>query len=111
MRAVVEDPAADLHVPAVCDVEVTSALRRLVLGRRVSPRRAQDALAAYLDLPVLRHAHEPLLLRVLQLRDNFGAYDATYVALAELLGARLMTADQGLARAARSQTQLIVLEA
>jgi predicted nucleic acid-binding protein len=53
-------------------------------------------------LPVFRHGHTKLLTRVLALRDNFSAYDATYVALAEQLDAKLVTADDALARAARA---------
>jgi predicted nucleic acid-binding protein len=38
--------------------------------------------------------------RVWELRDTVGAYDAQYVALAELLDSALVTADGRLARAA-----------
>jgi predicted nucleic acid-binding protein len=40
---------------------------------------------------------------MLELRSNFSAYDATYVALAERLKGELLTADAGLARAVRTQ--------
>lgn len=40
---------------------------------------------------------------------NFSAYDAAYVALAEHLGASLLTADHRLASAARANTNLSVL--
>ena len=40
---------------------------------------------------------------MLQLRSNFSAYDAAYVALAEQLKGELLTADDALARAVRSQ--------
>ena len=40
-----------------------------------------------------------LLDRVWELRDNLSAYDASYVALAELLGCSLLTADARLSRA------------
>jgi len=43
------------------------------------------------------------------LRANFSAYDATYVALAEQLGAELLTTDDRLARAAREQTGIPVI--
>jgi predicted nucleic acid-binding protein len=40
-----------------------------------------------------------LLDRVWELRDNLSAYDASYVALAELLNCNLLTADSRLSRA------------
>lgn len=40
-----------------------------------------------------------LLDRVWELRDNMSAYDASYVALAELLDCNLLTADVRLSRA------------
>lgn len=93
-------PEADLHVPALCDVEVASALRRALLAGRLDEVRARVALRDLADLPLTRHGHQLLLGRVLALRDNLSAYDATYAALAERLEARLVTADAGLAAAA-----------
>lgn len=98
---------ADLHVPALCDVEVVAALRRALLARSLTERRAREALADYRALPITRHGPEPFLERALALRHNFSAYDATYVALAEGLRAELMTADEALARAARSHVRLV----
>jgi predicted nucleic acid-binding protein len=46
-----------------------------------------------------RHRHASLLERALQLRESFTAYDASYVALAERLEARLLTLDRRLAAA------------
>jgi len=88
-----------LHAPHLLDVEVTSAIRRWVLFGRLSVEDARMSLRDLRDLAADRHAHEPLLDRALDLRDAVSAYDAVYVALAELLGARLVTADQRLARA------------
>jgi predicted nucleic acid-binding protein len=68
--------------------------------------RAADAIEDYLDLPLFRHGHQALLGRVLELRSNFSAYDATYVALAEQLNGELLTVDDGLARAVRTQLPL-----
>ncbi len=89
----------ELHVPALCDVEVTAALRRGILLGALAEPRAEQALTAYLDLPLIRHGHQALLPRILGLRANFSAYDATYVALAERLEAPFLTADRRLARA------------
>lgn len=106
-----EDESADLLVPALCDVEVVSALRRLVLQQRVSLERAREALGSYLELPLEREGHEALLGRVLDLRNNFGAFDAVYAALAESHDATLVTADDKLARAARTHLRLALIEA
>jgi predicted nucleic acid-binding protein len=88
-----------LHAPHLLDVEATSAIRRWVLSGRMSVEDARMSLLDLRDLAADRHAHEPLLDRVLDLRDAVSAYDAVYVALAELLGAGLITADHRLARA------------
>ena len=41
----------------------------------------------------------PLLTRCWELRENLTAYDAAYVALAEVLGGSLLTADVRISRA------------
>jgi predicted nucleic acid-binding protein len=102
---------ADLHVPALCDVEVAAALRRGLLAGTLELERAQLVLRDLAELPLTRHGHQLLLDRVLDLRQNFSVYDATYAALAERLGASLITADGGLARAVRSLLGLEVIEA
>jgi predicted nucleic acid-binding protein len=89
----------DLHAPELLDLEVAAVLRRLVvMERALSPRRASRALEDLADLPAERYGHRPLLGRVWELRHNLPAYDAAYVALAEALGAVLITADRRLAR-------------
>jgi predicted nucleic acid-binding protein len=107
--AVVTAPDTDLHVPALCDVEVVAALRRAVRSRLLDLARAEQALDDYLDLPLTRHAHEALLKRVLALRHNFGAYDATYASLAEHLGAGLLTTDAPFAKAVRAHLAVVVV--
>jgi len=95
-------PEADLHAPALCDLEVVSAVRSGLRRERLSVRRAEEALQDYLDLPLTRHGHQKLVHRCFQLRDVLSPYDAAYVALAEGLGADLVTADRRLARTAES---------
>lgn len=86
----------ELHVPALCDVEVAACLRRGTAGKA-----ARAALAHYSRAPLHRHAHLPLLQRVHDLRHLIPAADACYVALAEALGATLLTRDTRLCRTVR----------
>ena len=102
-----EDPAVAIHVPHLLDVEVTSALRRLVRDRSIDAAEAEAALDDLHDLDLQRHSHEPLLDRVWALRKNLTAYDAVYVALAEALDATLITLDAKLARHKGVRVQLI----
>lgn len=96
-RLVAED--VPLHAPELLDVEVLHALRRAVARDLMTTRRAEQAIRVLESFPITRHAHGPLRRRCWQLRANLSAYDATYVALAEGLGARLFTQDVRLARA------------
>lgn len=106
---VVESPDHDLHVPALCDVELVAVLRRALLSGRLGIDRARSALRDLLELPLVRHGHRRSLARMLELRENVSAYDAAYVALAERLDAALLTADAALARAAGDRTDVHVL--
>jgi predicted nucleic acid-binding protein len=106
IAGILEAEETDCHTPALCDVEVAAALRRGLLTRHLTATRAADALGDYLDFPLVRHGHQALLGRILQLRSNFSAYDAAYVALAEQLKGELLTADDALAKAVRSQLAL-----
>lgn len=90
---------ADLHASELLDVEVLHVLRRAVSRQQLSVARANDALATLDALPLRRHGHSVLRQRVWQHRANLSAYDATYVALAEGLGAGLLTCDARLASA------------
>lgn len=89
----------DAATPHLCDVEVTSALRRRERQGSVEPRRAERALTRLQALPVERLPMRPLLRAIWSHRANLTAYDAAYVALAEHLGATLVTTDLRLARA------------
>jgi len=102
LNPTMDHPEADLHTPALCDLEVVSALRSGLRRELFSVRRVEEALQDYLDLPLTRHGHQELVHRCFQLRDMLSAYDASYVALAEGLGADLITADRRLARTAES---------
>ena len=88
-----------LHAPHLIDSEVANALRRETAARRLDPDAAWAALDAWRRLGMTRYPAHSLLDRIWELRDNLSAYDATYVALAELLDCSLLTADSRLGRA------------
>lgn len=101
---------ANLHIPELCDVEVAAILRRALLGGELTLERAADALIDLVDLPLTRHSHLASVGRILQLRENFTSYDATYIALTEALDAQLLTTDSPLARGVRAHLELDVID-
>lgn len=86
-----------LTAPHLIDVEVLSAWRRLAAAGNLDERRAAFARADLRAMPIDRVRHGPLLERCWELRASLTAYDAAYVALAELIDAPLLTADAKLA--------------
>jgi predicted nucleic acid-binding protein len=85
-------------VPHLLDIEVISAIRRLVAGHRIDPHRSEQLLVDLAAFPAERCPHTPLLGRIWELRSNFTAYDAAYIALAEATGALLYTSDRKLCK-------------
>ena len=92
------DRPVPLHAPHLLDVEVAQVLRRFVARGEVTPGRGAASLRLLDAFPLRRHPHAPLLARIWALRGNLTAYDAAYVALAEALGAVLITRDTRLGR-------------
>jgi predicted nucleic acid-binding protein len=87
-----------LHAPQLMDIEVAQVIRRYWRAGDITAARGMQAIEDLQDLPITRYAHEPLLDRIWQLRANATAYDAAYLALAEALGAVVLTRDKALAR-------------
>jgi len=95
-----------VSVPHLIDVEVISALRRLVAGQRIDSHRSQQFLAELVALPAERYSHTPLIGRIWELRHNFTAYDAAYIALAEATDSVLYTCDEKLRKGHRARVAL-----
>jgi predicted nucleic acid-binding protein len=87
-----------LLAPELVDLEVVAVWRRAARAGRLDARRAGLALADLAALPIERASHRFLMRRIWELRDDLPPYDAAYVALAERLGALLVTADRALGR-------------
>lgn len=100
---------ASLHAPHLIDVEVAQVLRRYAALGIVTASRARGALQDLIDLPLIRYAHDLFLPRIWELRENFTAYDAAYVALAEALGAPLVTCDRKIASASLHYARVEVI--
>ena len=88
-----------LHAPHLVDLEVLQVLRRYAAAGEISAERAGEALDDLAAFRLRRWAHDALALRIWELRQNLTAYDAAYIALAEALGAPLLTRDRRLASA------------
>jgi predicted nucleic acid-binding protein len=99
-RSVLDAHEPGLHIPELAVVEVVSVLRGLVRGEVVAEARAARVLTALRTFPAHRWPLDALSSRAWGLRHALSAYDAVYVALAEALGATLLTMDARLARGA-----------
>lgn len=101
--------AGEIAAPDLVDVETVSVLRKRWLAKTLSARRFASAVD---DLEVLAIDRFPALRfmrRAYELRDNMTVYDATYIALAEVLRCELVTSDRRRARAPRARCQIRVL--
>ena len=99
----------DIHVPHLVDAEVTNALRRKLLSGQLDALRARRAIRRLTVMRLVRWQQTALLDRALALRDRLSAYDAIYVAMAEVTGATLVTRDARLARAGGHRARVEVV--
>jgi predicted nucleic acid-binding protein len=97
-----------LIVPHLLDVEVASALRKLAAAQRIDSHRSEELLRDLAFLPAERYPHTPLLGRIWELRHNFTAYDAVYIALAEATNSVLYTTDEKLTNGHRARVRVLI---
>jgi predicted nucleic acid-binding protein len=103
--------SAWLWAPQLIDAEVGHSLRRVLRTGEISARAARAALNELTDLRLMRIDHRLLLDRAWALRDNVSFYDGLYVALAEELGAPLVTLDARLAAAPGLKVEVDLVQA
>lgn len=106
--AFASDP--DLVAPHLIDVEVMGVIRKATTERRLDSTAGRLATVSLASWPGERFGHQPLLARVWELRANVRTQDAVYVALAEVLGATLVTLDARMAKAPGIRCEVLVPE-
>ncbi len=100
----------DQAAPHMIDVEVFGVVRREYLRGHLDRTEAAQAVEDLEAWPGERFGHRLLLSRAWELRDTVRGWDAMYVALAEALGAILLTTDRKLAAASGPTCPIEVLE-
>jgi predicted nucleic acid-binding protein len=93
----------------VVDVETVAVLRKRWLAGSLTDRRFATAVGDLEALALDRYPTLALMRRAYGLRANVTAYDATYVALAEVLGCELVTGDRRLANSPGPRCPIRVL--
>lgn len=85
--------------PPLLPSEVANILRQRMRAGTLTLPEAQTILAQFLSVPIALHAPETLYDSALILADRYNLpaiYDAHYLAIADLTGSTLWTADQRL---------------
>ena len=98
-----------IHVPHLLDLQVLQVLRRYARISTANSPRVEEALQDYASMQLNRHGHLALLPRIWELRHNWTAYDAAYIALAEALDAPLITRDRALASRSGHRARVLVI--
>lgn len=111
VAARIANPDDAPNIPHLADLEVAQALRRYVRDGTLDAATAAAALDELRALDLQRHAHEPLLERIWELRQNLSAYDAVYVALAEVLDCAVLTSYAPFSRAPGMTERVVLIQA
>lgn len=99
--------AARVSAPQILHAEIANKLRRFAQHAVITDDAAALAHADALAMPITLYPYKPVAERVWELRNNVSAYDAWYVAVAELLDVPLVTLDGRLARAAGPRCRFV----
>jgi len=99
---------ARVAAPDLLPYEVTNVLRRHRAAGALSDAEARLAFDGLAALPVDLWPFTTLQTEIWRLSGAVSAYDAAYVALAELLGCPLLTRDRRLARAPGVRCELLL---
>ena len=101
-------PPDGIAGPELVLAEVTNVLRRLERSGELSSSQAASAARHVLQLDIELLPFAPFASRVWELRHNVTAYDAWYVAVAELHDGPLVTLDRRLGQADGPKCEILV---
>jgi predicted nucleic acid-binding protein len=98
--------ADDVAAPDLVDVETVAVLRKRWIAGSITARRFSSAITDLESIGIVRYPTR----RAYELRHNVTAYDAAYVALAEILDCGLLTGDGRLGDAPGPACSIRVLQ-
>jgi predicted nucleic acid-binding protein len=98
-----------LCAPGLLDYEIGSVLRRYSIKGEITDGRVARAYADLQAMQIDIYDADQFRPRAWDLRNNMSFYDASYVALAEMLNVPLYTTDKRLASAPGSTARIICL--
>ena len=114
-KPTVPKPAVPVQTAPICTRRTSSwpnpsvRLRSLERRAEITNDRATEAAADLRAVPFMSYSTAHLAARIWTLRGRFTVCDAHYVALAEALGAPLVTGDRRLASAAADLIEVLVV--
>jgi predicted nucleic acid-binding protein len=94
------DGNIEIHAPALAQYEIANALTRLIVGSAFQADKVEEAWNNISILPIQYHSlmNAERVVEIALALNRKNAYDAAYIALAEMLGAELWTLDSPLYR-------------
>lgn len=101
--AVAQSTGMQLLAPELLPFEAAFVLRRHERAGVISPHRAEQAHRTMIDMDIRYVPYDVLADSIWVMRQQVSTYDAGYCALADALGAPLLTLDRRLARAVGRQ--------
>jgi predicted nucleic acid-binding protein len=101
----VAEGRVELWAPDLVHPESASALRKLVRLEAIAAADAETAVENLVELPISIAGTAALMRDVWRMQAFLTPYDACYVALADVLGAELVTAERKLANELRKRSK------
>ena len=103
------ESSESLIAPHLIDIEVLNGIRKKLLSKILTAKRANDAVHDLELLKLNRHSLAGFNARLWHFRHNITPYDAAYIVLAEAYRCPLLTRDARLKSAAPSTVQVELL--